>query len=70
MNDKDAIVLRYSDNFKNIFDLYLNNSCTDPKMVGAKTVEDSMAEFALGKVAWCRTATGDGARWLALKATL
>ena len=51
VNDKDAIDFRYSDNFKNIFDLYLNNSCTDPKMVGAKTVEDSMAEFALGKVA-------------------
>ena len=51
VSDKDAIDFKYSDNFKNIFDLYLNNSCTDPKMVGAKTVEDSMAEFALGKVA-------------------
>lgn len=51
VSDKDALDFKYSDNYKNIFDLYLNNSCTDPKMVGAKTVEDSMADFALGKVA-------------------
>ncbi len=51
VGDKDAIDFKYSDNFKNIFDLYINNSCTDPKMTGAKNVEDSMAEFALGKVA-------------------
>ena len=36
--------------FKNIFDLYLNNSCTEPTMVGAKNVEESMAEFTMGNV--------------------
>ena len=36
---------------KNIFDLYLNNSTVEPTMVGSKTVDDSMAEFALGKAA-------------------
>lgn len=41
----------YSDNYKNVFDLYLNNSCTEPAMLSAKSVDDSMAEFALGKVA-------------------
>lgn len=41
----------YSDNFKNIFDLYINNACTEPGMLGSKSVDDSMAEFALGKVA-------------------
>ena len=51
VSDKDALDFKYADNYKNVFDLYINNSCTDPKMVGAKTVEDSMAEFALGKVA-------------------
>lgn len=51
VTDKDEVDFKYADNFKNIFDLYLNNSVTDPKMVGAKTVEDSMAEFALGKTA-------------------
>lgn len=49
--DKAELEFRYADNFKNIFDLYLNNSCTEPKMLGSKSVEDSMAEFALGKVA-------------------
>jgi raffinose/stachyose/melibiose transport system substrate-binding protein len=42
---------QYSDNFKNLFDLYLNNSTTDPKLLGSKSVDDSMAEFALGKSA-------------------
>ncbi len=41
----------YNQNFKNIFDLYINNSCTEPTMVGAKNVEESMAEFAAEKVA-------------------
>lgn len=40
-----------SDNFKNIFDLYLNNSTTSPKLLGSKSVDDSMAEFALGQSA-------------------
>ncbi len=41
----------YSDNFKNLFDLYINNSGTDRKLIGSKSVNDSLAEFALGKVA-------------------
>ncbi len=41
----------YSDNYKKLFDLYLNNSVSDKKMLGAKIVGDSMAEFALGKCA-------------------
>lgn len=45
------ISFAYADNFKNIFDLYLNNSCTEPNMLSAKSVDDSMAEFALGKAA-------------------
>ena len=42
---------QYSDNFKNIFDLYINNSTTSSKLLGSKSVDDSMAEFALGKCA-------------------
>ncbi len=41
----------YAENYRKIFDLYLNNSVTDKKMLGAKIVGDSMAEFALGKCA-------------------
>lgn len=41
----------YNKNFKDIMDLYLNNSVIDKSLVGTKTVDDSMAEFALGKCA-------------------
>ena len=43
------VSFKYSDNFKNIFDLYINNSTVDPKLLGSKQVADSMAEFALGE---------------------
>ena len=49
VKDEDEISFKYNENFKNIFDLYLNNSTVEPTMVGSKTVDDSMAEFALGK---------------------
>ena len=45
------ISFTYSDNFKNLFDLYINNSGTPKNLIGSKSVNDSMAEFALGKVA-------------------
>ena len=44
--------LTYSDNYKDIFDLYINNSTIAPSETSAKTVSDSMAEFALGKAAF------------------
>jgi raffinose/stachyose/melibiose transport system substrate-binding protein len=47
----DEIEFKYADNYKNIFDLYINNSTVAPTLLGAKTVDDSMAEFALGKCA-------------------
>ena len=52
LNDKSAtaeIKFTHGDKYRNIYDLYLNNSVTDPKLVGSKTVSDSMAEFALEK---------------------
>jgi len=45
------IKFQYADNFKNIFDLYLNNSVSAPTLLGSKSVDDSMAEFALGQSA-------------------
>ena len=45
------ISLKYSDHFRRIFDLYLQNSVTDPKLLGSKQVADAMAEFALGQCA-------------------
>ena len=51
VNDLDKIDFTYSDQYKNIFDLYINNSTCAPTLLGSKTVSDSMAEFALGKAA-------------------
>lgn len=41
----------YSENMKNIFDLYINNSVSDKKILGSKITDESMAEFALGRCA-------------------
>lgn len=49
--DYKTIDFKYSDNFKNIFDLYINNSTTDSKTLGSVDVTASMAEFAMGKCA-------------------
>ncbi len=49
--DSKEILFKYSKNFKNIFDLYIENSITSKNLLGSKSVADSMAEFALGKVA-------------------
>lgn len=45
------ITFEYSREYKNIFDLYIYNSTTDPKKLGSKITDESMAEFALGKCA-------------------
>lgn len=48
-DETHEIDFRYAENFKNIFDLYLDNSTIARGAVGTKTVTDSMAEFALEK---------------------
>lgn len=47
----NEIKFSYGNNFKNIFDLYINNSTVKPSLLGSKSVADSMAEFALGQAA-------------------
>lgn len=51
INSKE-IAFRYSDAFKNTFDLYTENSITEKNLLGSKSTADSMAEFAQGKVAF------------------
>ena len=51
VTDLDKIDFTYANQYKNIFDLYINNSTCEPTLLGSKTVSDSMAEFALGKAA-------------------
>ena len=50
-SETSSIDFKYSDNFKKIFDLYINNSVSDKKVLGSKLVDESMAEFALGQCA-------------------
>ena len=45
------IAFRYAANFKNLFDLYINNSITEKGLLDSKSTSDSMAEFALSRVA-------------------
>ena len=44
-----AIKGTFLDNYKNIFDLYINNSTCDPKELSSKTADDSRNEFLDGK---------------------
>jgi raffinose/stachyose/melibiose transport system substrate-binding protein len=46
-----TIKFQYADNFKNIFDLYITDSDVAPTLLGSKSVDDSMSEFALGQCA-------------------
>ncbi len=50
LNAKE-VAFRYSENYKNLFDLYINNSITEKGILGSKSTSDSMAEFALSRVA-------------------
>lgn len=49
--DEEEIDFSNSKQFRNIFDLYLNNSVTAKGLLSGKTVDNAMAEFALGKAA-------------------
>ena len=51
ITDAEEIEFTYSNEFKNIFDLYLTNSTIEKTLAPSKTVTDSMAEFATGKAA-------------------
>ena len=49
ISDTQAIKGTYLDNYKQIFDLYINNSTCDPKELASKTGDDAENEFAEGK---------------------
>ena len=49
IDNTDAIKGTYLDNYKNIFDLYINNSTCDPKDLAGKTGTDSENEFLNGE---------------------
>lgn len=47
----------YMPQFKQIFDLYLKDSTTDPKQLSSKTGDDANSEFALGEAALYQNGT-------------
>ena len=47
----ETLDFTYNKNFKELMDLYTNNSLTAKTLLGSKSVDDSMAEFALGQCA-------------------
>lgn len=66
--ETDELEFTYEEQFANIFDLYLNNSVVASTLLGSKTTDDSMTEFALGQSAmvqngnwaWGQIANVDG----------
>ena len=53
----DAIKGTYLDNYKQIWDLYINDATCEPAMIGGKTGEDSVAEFTLGEAVFYQNGT-------------
>lgn len=49
IDSTDAIKGTYLDNYRDIFDLYINNSTTDGSQLASKTADDSESEFTSGE---------------------
>lgn len=47
----------YLPNYKNIFDLYITDSTTEPAQLSSKTGDDANSEFALGEAAFYQNGT-------------
>ena len=56
INSTDAIKGTYLENFKNIFDLYIQSTC-EPSVLSSKTGEDAASEFALGEAVFYQNGT-------------
>lgn len=57
ITSSEAIKGTYLDNFKQIFDLYITNSTTEPSLLSGKTGEDAASEFALGEAVFYQNGT-------------
>ena len=53
----EAIKGTYLENYKNIWDLYINNSTVEPSLLSSKTAEDAASEFALGEAVFYQNGT-------------
>ncbi|MGN0161551.1 MAG: ABC transporter substrate-binding protein [Lachnospiraceae bacterium] len=57
INTTDAIKGTFLDNYRNVWDLYINNSTTSPKQLSVKTGDDAVAEFVSGKAVFYQNGT-------------
>ena len=57
ISSTDAIEGTYLDNYKQVWDLYINNSTCEPSMISAKTGDDATSEFALGEAVFYQNGT-------------
>ncbi len=53
----EAIKGTYIENYKNIWDLYINNSTVEPSLLSSKTAQDAASEFALGEAVFYQNGT-------------
>ena len=53
----EAIKGTYLENYKNIWDLYINNATCAPSMLSSKTGDESASEFALGEAVFYQNGT-------------
>lgn len=57
ISSSEAIEGTYLENYKNIWDLYINNATCEPSMLSSKTGEDANSEFALGEAVFYQNGT-------------
>lgn len=57
VNVSDAIQGTYLDGMRSLWDLYLQNATCAPTLIGARTNEDALAEFALGEAVFYQNGT-------------
>lgn len=56
----------YLDNYKAVWDMYIQNSATDPKTLTSKTGDDAVAEFQQGKAVFYQNGTWEYANATAI----
>lgn len=53
----ETVMGTYLDNFKNVWDLYINNATVDKSTIATKTGNDAVAEFSTGKAVFYQNGT-------------
>ena len=57
IDNTDAIKGTYLDNYRQIWDLYINNATCDPKLLSTKTGDDAVAEFVTEEAVFYQNGT-------------